>query len=440
MIKLNGKFRKSKLSKGSKEDLLLLSFRGEKPKSKESRVHKKNLAFALDVSGSMSSSINGYGGHRFFNRSQLIGAGSMPQERVISKLELAKKAIIKAVQEMNDGDIVSLVTFHSQTDLLIEPTVISEKTRGGIIDVVNRISTSGATDLHSGWLKASEAVAQNLNPEWINRVILLSDGEITVGINCNDRICSDVKSLSDSGITTSCFGVGKDFNEDLLRDVSLSGEANYYYIQSEGELAQMFSVEFDGLSNTVARGVKIKFESSIDGLVVTSKLNNLVKDGGQYVIPDIMSTTDVPLLFELNFGESIPSGLVAELVKVKVNYVDVDGKSSEHVFELSLDFVEASEWEKLEFNSDVEVQEKLLKIAEQKEMATQALNTGDISAAKDLLMDSMNLVGSMDASDSRVAKELSNIQASMAYADAGDTKTLRKTVQYQSYLTRSGKS
>jgi secreted protein with Ig-like and vWFA domain len=49
------------------------------------------------------------------------------------------------------------------------------------------------------------------------------------------------------GISLSSFGVGTEYNEDLMQALAENGNGNYYFIQSAEDIPTIFSRELKGL-------------------------------------------------------------------------------------------------------------------------------------------------------------------------------------------------
>ena len=81
--------------------------------------------------------------------------------------------------------------------------------------VIERIREIGMTNLHGGWLEGAQRPASHNEIGLVNRVLLLSDGCANEGLTDVDH-CQQVQSLADRGITTSTYGLGTHFNEELM--------------------------------------------------------------------------------------------------------------------------------------------------------------------------------------------------------------------------------
>ena len=60
------------------------------------------------------------------------------------------------------------------------------------------------------------------------------------------------------GITLSTFGVGNDFNENLMTDIADYGRGNYYYIRNSYDIPEIFASELRGIRNLAAQGTKLR--------------------------------------------------------------------------------------------------------------------------------------------------------------------------------------
>ena len=94
-------------------------------------------------------------------------------------------------------------------------------------------------------------VGAHLEPGRLNRVILFTDGQANVGETRPDAIANDVHGLAARGVSTSTLGIGADYNEDLLEAMARSGDGNYYFIESPGQLPGLFAAELRGLLATL---------------------------------------------------------------------------------------------------------------------------------------------------------------------------------------------
>jgi Ca-activated chloride channel family protein len=175
-------------------------------------------------------------------------SGSMAGE----KMESAKKAAALIVDQLAPMDFISVVMYDEFIDVVQEATPAAHK--DSIKMKIARIKPRGSTNLWGGCERGYEQVQKNYRKDYVNRVLLISDGNITAGVKIPARIIESVKAYKDvSGITLSTFGVGLDYNENLMTDMAENGAGNYYFINETEKMAGIFDRELKGLQNIIAQ-------------------------------------------------------------------------------------------------------------------------------------------------------------------------------------------
>ena len=109
-------------------------------------------------------------------------------------------------------------------------------------------------------LRASVRWRRTPAREYVNRVILLSDGLANQGITDPHRLQNIARKQRDHAISLSTIGVGLDYNENLMVGLSENGGGNYYFLESSRNLASVLRKEFDRLGDVVAQNVTIEIE------------------------------------------------------------------------------------------------------------------------------------------------------------------------------------
>jgi Ca-activated chloride channel family protein len=131
------------------------------------------------------------------------------------KIRNAKQAAKFIVDQLNPDDYFSVVMYDQTVDVVHEASKVENKQ--AIKLKIDRIVDRGSTNLMGGAMKGYEQVRKNYRSGYINRVLLLSDGLANEGITDAKQIERIVRKKSmDEGISISTFGVGNDYNEDLM--------------------------------------------------------------------------------------------------------------------------------------------------------------------------------------------------------------------------------
>lgn len=191
-----------------------------------------NLVFLVDVSGSMNS----------------------PE-----RLPLLKSALKLLINQLRPQDSVSLVTYASGTQVVLEPTSGAHKAR--IIAALDNLRPGGSTAGAAGIALAYSMAEQAYIKGGINRILLATDGDFNVGVTSFDALKNMAEEKRRSGVSLSTlgFGVGN-YNEKLMEQLADAGNGNYSYIDTLNEGQKVLVEEMTSTLATIAKDVKIQIE------------------------------------------------------------------------------------------------------------------------------------------------------------------------------------
>lgn len=181
-------------------------------------------------------------------------SGSMQGE----KLAQARNTLKRIVEQLSDGDMVSVVAFDDTVRTVADRTYINSETRESVCRDIDHIHSGGSTNLTDGWLTGCDLVARGPGGDHIRRTLLVSDGLANVGIVDDAEIWQHASALFERGIPTSTFGVGLGFNEHLLEGMANRGGGNFAYIEGPAVIDQLIMQEFKDLVAITARGVTVE--------------------------------------------------------------------------------------------------------------------------------------------------------------------------------------
>ena len=192
-----------------------------------------NLVFLIDVSGSMDSD---------------------------NKLPLAQKALTMLVDELTDKDTLSIVTYASGEDVIIEgANPVKDKAK--LLAAIDRLYASGSTNGQRGLAQAYEMALKYLRPHGNNRVIMCSDGDLNVGITSESDLHDYVSKQKETGIYLSVLGFGDgNYKDTKMETLADDGNGNYYYIDSILEARKVLCEELTQTLYSVADDVKFQIE------------------------------------------------------------------------------------------------------------------------------------------------------------------------------------
>jgi Ca-activated chloride channel family protein len=235
-----------------------------------------NLGFVLDRSGSMAG----------------------------QKIALAKQAVEQSIGRLGSDDRFSVVVYDDQIDVVIRTTSATPEAKRDALALLARIDARNQTNLGEGWLRGAEQVALNLQQEGVSRVLLLTDGLANVGITDRDALARHAGELRTRGVQTSTFGVGTDFDEVLLQEMSTAGGGNFYYIADSRQIADYITSEVGEALDVVARDVTLNVVTP-SGVIVESLSPFPYQPAGpgrtQVFLGSLVAEQVVQVVLRLNF-------------------------------------------------------------------------------------------------------------------------------------------
>jgi len=188
-----------------------------------------------------------------------------------------------------DGDRFALVTYNSNVDVPF-PTAEIVGNRADAREIVDALAASGGTNVYDGLRAGYEEVLSNYDSSRQNRVILLSDGNPTVGITGNDGIINMSEGYNSDGIGLTTIGLGTDFNVALMRDLALQADGNYYFLENSGAVSEVFKEELSFFTVPIAFDLKLDVRAGADyefGRAVGSPLWVDTDEGGSLEVPSV---------------------------------------------------------------------------------------------------------------------------------------------------------
>lgn len=191
-----------------------------------------NLVFLLDVSGSMYT---------------------------VDKLPLVKKSLRLLLDELDPTDTISMVTYASGTEVVLESTPVSEKEK--ILEALSGLRAGGGTYGEAGINLAYEQAEKNLLQNGNNRIILCTDGDFNIGNSSTGELEKLITEKRGKGIFLTVLGFGMgNYKDNRMETLADNGNGTYAYIDSEREARKVFADEMPKTLYTIAKDVKIQVE------------------------------------------------------------------------------------------------------------------------------------------------------------------------------------
>ncbi len=216
------------------------------------------------------------------------------------KLAKAKEAAIAAMHRLSERDLFSLVTYDHNVTTLVPPQ--SAANSKWIEARIRSISAGGNTALFGAVSQGAAEVRKHQNENYIQRMILLSDGLANVGPSSASDLGRLGAALLKEGISVTTIGIGTDFNEDLMTQLASRSDGNHYFVESSRDLPRIFAAELGDVLSIAASKIRIEIdclpgvrplriigrEGTIRGNRVQLQMNQLYGGQQKYALIEVL--------------------------------------------------------------------------------------------------------------------------------------------------------
>lgn len=415
-ITLDGRLSCPYISTHGGTTYLQISLSTSGPRTSERRP--MNVAVVLDRSGSMADA---------------------------GKIEYARQALLKLVDQLESEDIFALVIYDDAVEVPYPACRVESKAM--LRRLIERIYPRGSTNLGGGMMEGFRQVEQNLRREYVNRVILLSDGLANQGMTNPVELNRVARSHRARSISLTTMGVGAEYNENLMVGLSEAGGGNYYFIESPYNLASIMNSELNTLSSVVVQDASIELT-----LGPNVRVRDVIgcehhSEGDRYIIPvgDIYANENREFTVEL----LIPEGAGAMTAATGVLRYDSEATRVRHCPSFSVSVHYTPDLAVIRKNTDWDVQAKAEVAVSTRnvEKAMKALDEGRHGEAEQVLNEAKQLLTASPAASmsgegaAAISAQTSRLEnyVNVLKDKSGDTRVVKKSIQYDNYRTQRQK-
>ncbi len=296
------------ISIDGQEEIIQIGIQGSKADFE--KLPPMNLSFVIDHSGSMASS---------------------------EKLSWVKDAFDIFIKKVRSIDYVSLVIFDNNAKVVFPATKMdTNRKRIKFSQAVHSIQPGGSTNIRDGLQLGCLEVVKNLNREYTNRVLFLSDGQDTCG-NSNQSILNVAESFCDLGVTISTIGVGQSFDLDLMVKMAKIGGGSSRFISDREEMEETFGSELDRMVVPLAQNLEMTLEFLVDADILDTwgYDNKTSADTVHYFQKTLHHGDYETILAQIRIHPQDKTGTM-DLARFTIQYEDIYGrkfKSGPHIIQ-----------------------------------------------------------------------------------------------------------
>ncbi len=190
-----------------------------------------NLTFVVDQSGSMAAD---------------------------SKMNFLKRGLHQVYNQLKDGDLVNVVQFNHNVCVPLTNFIVGRDDPAVFHKAVDYLESTGSTNLNDGLNEGYRLADRYYRPNVNSRLVLITDAIANTGVTDKKMIASITQWYDRRKISLSGIGVGADFNDDMLNELTELGRGAYLFLAHENAVDRVFGDKFVSLLETVARDVHFK--------------------------------------------------------------------------------------------------------------------------------------------------------------------------------------
>jgi Ca-activated chloride channel family protein len=237
-----------------------------------------------------------------------------------AKIERARDAARSLVQALGPEDRLAIVEFSSEARVLVSSTPVAAEARARALATIEAVEAGGGTNMSMAFDAAAPQLARGRAQGRADKVFLASDGQANEGIA--DRAGLLALARRDfAPATLSTFGIGDDYDEDLMSALAAQAGGRARYIDSPQMLAGAFRDELSRAASLVARGVRVRV-AGLHGASLERMFGYEPEGDGWVRLPDFAAGEERRVLVKL----AIPPGRgLADIAAVELAFEDVRG-------------------------------------------------------------------------------------------------------------------
>lgn len=305
-VALDTRWGNNEISAAQREAVLQIGFTTAEV-SERTDLRPLNLALVIDKSGSMAES---------------------------DKMSRVKESLRTLVGKLRPDDIVSIVVFDTEAEVLFPASRIGEGYE--LRRAIDCIEPDGSTNLHNGLMLGYREALKNFRKDSTNRVILLTDGIANVGTIDPNKIAAESSEFNGQGLDLSTIGVGLNLNNDLLRTLAKSGRGLYHFVSDYQDIEKVFVNEVQSLISQVAKKVEVSvdYDPNLQVEKIYGYAPRYRTNGFSVVMDDMNNGLTQVVMLRFRAKNPLKS---ASNVKIRLSYFDVQRrKTVEEVQEVRL--------------------------------------------------------------------------------------------------------
>lgn len=239
--------------------------------------------------------------------------------------ELVREFINQFTDILKKGDRFSVVICSRLASIVVDSFIYDKERLNTVREEIQAaIKANDATNLNQGIQVAYQLAEKNYANEFLNRVIILSDGATNAGNLAIESIKKHAVDSERRGIYLVGVGFGEGFNDTLMDAVTDAGKGAYFFVSNEQDIKKALKRDFAANFDIAIKDVRMKMVlppnwimTEFHGEHVSSRKSEVIPQhlapNDQMIYHQVLSakhmTPEQEFLFELEFRDALTNQL-----------------------------------------------------------------------------------------------------------------------------------
>jgi len=176
-----------------------------------------------------------------------------------ARLDRVKVAAHQIIEQLGENDYLSLVVFSDRAEALITSQPVSEK--NNLKSIINTMTADGGTEIFQGLREGFKQVKRHYNPDYVNHIILLTDGETYDDTNLSLELADEAIK---KGVGISTMGIGDEWDDVFLDQIASKTGGTCAFVNSPGAVVRFLNDRVRSLGSALAERMCISIAPDSD--------------------------------------------------------------------------------------------------------------------------------------------------------------------------------
>ena len=173
---------------------------------------------------------------------------------------LSKALLTELSQRLDKADRVSIVTYGSESKVLLNPVNGSEQDR--IVNAIGSLREAGSTNMEAGLRLGYQIAGGEVGKAEQVRVMLFTDVQPNVGASSASEFELLTQEAADGGVGLTVFALGLGLNPDVLRGMSQIRDANAFSLTKQEHVPELMEDSWPWMVSPIAYDLELEAVAS----------------------------------------------------------------------------------------------------------------------------------------------------------------------------------